>query len=72
MRIVHLFVICALVFAAAYVYRIKMESTSRTERVMKLHAEIRDQRDAIAACMRNGPSSRRRGGCRASPSATRR
>ncbi len=25
MRIVHLFVICALVFAAAYVYRIKMD-----------------------------------------------
>ena len=34
MRIVHLFAICALVFAAAYVYRIKMESTERTERVM--------------------------------------
>jgi len=37
-----------LVFAAAYVYRIKMESTSRTERVLRLHAEIREQRDAIA------------------------
>ena len=41
MRIVHLFVICGLVFAAAYVYRIKMESTVRTERVMQLRAEIR-------------------------------
>ena len=49
MRIIHLLVIAALVFAAAYVYRIKMESTSRTERVLRLHAEIREQRDAIAA-----------------------
>ena len=30
MRIIHLLVIAALVFAAAYVYRIKMDSTSRT------------------------------------------
>src|SRR4051812_4910359 len=49
MRIIHLLVIGMLVFAAAYVYRIKMESTSRTERVLRLHAEIREQRDAIAA-----------------------
>jgi len=49
MRIIHLFVICALIFAAAYVYRIKMESTSRTERVQRLHAEVREQREAIAA-----------------------
>src|SRR6202521_3058588 len=48
MRIIHLFVIGALVFAAAYVYRIKMESTERTERVLRLRAEIREQRDAIA------------------------
>jgi cell division protein FtsL len=48
-RIVHLFVICALVFAAAYVYRIKMESTVRTESVLRLRADIREQRDAIAA-----------------------
>jgi hypothetical protein len=37
-----------LVFAAAYVYRIKMDSTSRVERVLQLHAAIREQRDAIA------------------------
>jgi hypothetical protein len=37
-----------LVFAAAYVYRIKMDSTARTERVLRLHAQIREQRDAIA------------------------
>ena len=48
MRIIHLLVIATLVFAAAYVYRIKMDSTSRTERVLRLHAEIREQRDAIA------------------------
>jgi hypothetical protein len=49
MRIIHLLVIGMLVFAAAYVYRIKMESTARTERVLRLHAEVREQRDAIAA-----------------------
>jgi hypothetical protein len=49
MRILHLLVIGVLVFAAAYVYRIKMESTIRTERVLRLHADIREQRDAIAA-----------------------
>jgi hypothetical protein len=49
MRIVHLFVICALIFAAAYVYRIKMDSTVRTEKVLRLRADIREQRDAIAA-----------------------
>jgi hypothetical protein len=48
MRMIHLFVIGGLVFAAAHVYRIKMESTERTERVLRLHAEIREQRDAIA------------------------
>ncbi len=48
MRIIHLLVIGALVFAAAYVYRIKMDLTVRTERVLRLHAEIREQRNAIA------------------------
>ena len=48
MRIIHLLVIGALIFAAAYVYRIKMESTARVERVLRLNAEIREQRDAIA------------------------
>jgi hypothetical protein len=48
MRVIHLLVIGMLVFAAAYVYRIKMESTSRVERVLRLNAEIREQRDAIA------------------------
>src|ERR1700676_4721236 len=49
MRIIHLLVIGVLVFAAAYVYRIKMESTARTERVLRLLADVREQRDAIAA-----------------------
>ncbi|ABD87741.1 cell division protein FtsL [Rhodopseudomonas palustris] len=49
MRLLHLLVIGALVFAAAYVYQIKMESTARTERVLRLHAEVREQREAIAA-----------------------
>jgi hypothetical protein len=48
MRIIHLLVIAALIFAAAYVYRIKMDSTVRTERVLRLHEQIREQRDAIA------------------------
>src|SRR3954447_437144 len=49
MRFIHLLVIGALIFAAAHVYRIKMDSTARTEKVLRLHAEIREQRDAIAA-----------------------
>jgi len=49
MRIIHLLVIAVLVFAAAYVYRIKMESTVRTERVLRLHADIRAERDVIAS-----------------------
>lgn len=49
MRIIHLLVICTLVFAAAYVYRIKMESTVRTETVLRLRMDIREQRNAIAA-----------------------
>lgn len=49
MRIVHLFVICALICAAAYVYRVKMESTVRTEHVLRLRADIREQRNVIAS-----------------------
>lgn len=48
MRMIHFLVVGMLVFGAAYVYRIKMESTSRVERVQRLNAEIREQRDAIA------------------------
>src|SRR3569832_1736348 len=48
MRIIHLLVFGVLVFVDAYVYSIKMESTERTERVLRLRAQIRDERDAIA------------------------
>ena len=48
MRIVHFLVVGMLVFAAAYVYRIKMESTSRVERVQRLNTQIREERNAIA------------------------
>jgi hypothetical protein len=41
-------VIAALVFAAAYLYDIKYESTLRAERVVKLRNDIRRERDAIA------------------------
>jgi len=47
-RIIHFLVVCALVYAASYVYRIKMDSTSRTERVSRLQAQVREQREAIA------------------------
>lgn len=49
MRIIHLLVICLLVYGAAHVYRIKMESTARTERVQLLRSEVRAERDKIAA-----------------------
>src|SRR4051812_9063127 len=48
MRLIHLMVIGALIFAAAYVYRIKMEPPARVERVLQLRADIREQREAIA------------------------
>jgi hypothetical protein len=48
MRLIHLMVIGALIFAAAYVYRIKMESTARVEKVLQLRTDIREQREAIA------------------------
>ena len=41
--------IAALVSAAAYVYKIKFESTLQAERVAKLRMEIRREQDAIAA-----------------------
>ena len=48
MRIIHLLVIGALIFAAAYVYRIKMESTARVERVLRLRAAARNAAPAHA------------------------
>jgi cell division protein FtsL len=48
-RIINLIVVAALVLAAAYVYKIKFESTLQAERVAKLRTEIRRERDAVAA-----------------------
>jgi hypothetical protein len=49
MRIVHFCALVLLIAAAAYVYEIKFESTLRAERVAKLRADIRRERDAISA-----------------------
>jgi hypothetical protein len=49
LRLVHLLVVASLVFAAADVYKIKFDSTLQAERVAKLRAEVRRERDAIAA-----------------------
>jgi hypothetical protein len=49
MRILHLLVIAALVLSAAYVYKIKFESTLQVESVARLRHQIRQERDAIAA-----------------------
>lgn len=48
-RLLNICVIAALVFAAAYVYKIKFDSTLQAERVAKLRTEIRRERDVIAA-----------------------
>ena len=47
-RLINICVIAALFVAAAYVYKIKFESTQRAEQVAKLRAEIRREHDAIA------------------------
>ena len=47
-RLLNICVIVALVAAAAYVYRIKFESTRKGEEVARLRLEIRRQHDAIA------------------------
>ncbi len=48
LRILNVLVVCALIAAAAYVYRIKFESTRQAEQVAKLRSEIRKERDTIA------------------------
>jgi cell division protein FtsL len=47
-RLLNICAIAALFVAAAYVYKIKYESTQRAEQVAKLRAEIRREHDAIA------------------------
>jgi cell division protein FtsL len=49
MRLLNICVIVALVVAAAYVYKIKFESTRKAEQVAKLRLDIRRERDTIAA-----------------------
>jgi hypothetical protein len=49
LRILNFVVIGALIFAAAYVYRIKFDSTVQAERLAKIRGEVRRERDAIAA-----------------------
>jgi cell division protein FtsL len=49
LRLLHIGVVVALVFAAADVYKIKFESTLQVERAAKLRSEIRKERDAVAA-----------------------
>jgi len=49
LRILNLVVIVALVLAAAYVYRIKFDSTVQAERLARIRGEVRRERDRIAA-----------------------
>jgi len=49
LRVLNLVVIGALILAAAYVYRIKFDSTVQAERLAKLRSEVRHERDRIAA-----------------------
>src|SRR5262245_17869915 len=49
MRLLNILVIGALVAAAAYVYKIKFESTRQAERIAKVRMEIRQEQDAIAS-----------------------
>ena len=49
MRLINICVIAGLVFAAAYVYKIKFDSTRQAERLAKLRLDNRREADAIAA-----------------------
>ncbi|MBM3528888.1 MAG: hypothetical protein FJX62_12420 [Alphaproteobacteria bacterium] len=49
MRLLNVCVLILLVVAAIMVYEIKFESTLRAERVAKMRADVRRERDAIAA-----------------------
>lgn len=48
LRVLNFLVIGALVLAAAWVYRIKYDSTVQAERLAKLRGEVRHERDEIA------------------------
>jgi hypothetical protein len=49
LRVLNLIVIGALILAAAYVYRIKFDSTVQAERLAKIRGELRHERDTIAS-----------------------
>ena len=49
LRVLNFVVIGLLVLAAAYVYRIKFDSTVQAERLAKIRSEVRHERDTIAA-----------------------
>ncbi len=49
LRLINFVVIGALVCAAAYVYRIKLDSTVQAEHLAKKRAEVRRERDRVAA-----------------------
>ena len=49
LRVLNFMVIGALILAAAYVYRIKYDSTVQAERLAKIRSEVRRERDTIAA-----------------------
>jgi hypothetical protein len=48
LRILNLIVVGVLILAAAYVYRIKFDSTVQAERLARIRSEVRRERDAIA------------------------
>ena len=48
LRILNLIVVGVLILAAAYVYRIKFDSTVQADRLAKIRSEVRRERDAIA------------------------
>ena len=48
-RLLNLVVVAVLVLAAAYVYKIKFESTQQAQYVAKLRQDIRAEHDAVAA-----------------------
>ncbi len=48
MRLLNILVICALILAASFVYKIKFDSTLQAERVSKVAGELRRERNAIA------------------------
>jgi len=49
LRVLNLVVIGALILAAAYVYRIKFDSTVQAERLAKIRGEVRRARDVVAS-----------------------